>query len=123
MIDDGPRCGEKGQCECWDGCGACHGCGRWLGDEPERIKVVGADSDNTITLTPEKRTNEDTITVLANDANQWFTEIQHMIDRITAALGLPNDTEPSAIADAVRQCTRRCEALERKVIELEDARK
>lgn len=35
--DVGPRCQEKGTCECLDGCGSCEGCGRWLGDEPERI--------------------------------------------------------------------------------------
>lgn len=33
-----PKCEEKGTCACHDGCGACDGCGRWLGDEPERVK-------------------------------------------------------------------------------------
>lgn len=37
-YDWGPRCQEQGTCECLDGCGSCEGCGRWLGDEPERIK-------------------------------------------------------------------------------------
>lgn len=33
MLDAGPRCEEKGQCEDIDGSGACFGCGRWLGDK------------------------------------------------------------------------------------------
>ena len=60
---------------------------------------------------------------LCVEAKTEAVNLAHVFDAITAALALPRDANGGDIALAVRQCARRCEELERKVIAFQESHK
>lgn len=49
-----------------------------------------------------------------------LTKMRSGLESITGALALPIDVDPDELTLAIQICVRRCDTLERKVIELED---